>query len=171
MANKQSKQALKRRTEKRHRRTQSKKTLARHLVAHRLPADLVAGAPFGPSLPKLSAQIWDYAEPLTAAAVDVEGQMRAVDIAIICWNLALLPEKERKESIRPALREIAGGDAGLETELLDIFEMMHARKRALFADDRRFVFNYSVTDTPGGLRLLVASSPLPPEKATAEFRA
>jgi hypothetical protein len=52
-----------------------------------------------------------------------------------------------------------------------MFEMMHARKRALFADDRRFVFNYSVTDTPGGLRLLVASSPLPPEKAAAEGRA
>ncbi len=166
MANKQTKQALKRRAEKRHRRAQSKKTLARRAGAHRLAADLVAAVPFGSSLPKLSAQIWDYAEPLTAAAVDVEGQMRAVDIAIICWNVALLPEKKRKESIRAALHEIAGGDAGLEAELLDIFEMMHARKRALFADDCRFVFNYSVTDTPGGLRLLVASSPLPPEKAT-----
>lgn len=170
MANKQSKQSLKRRTEKRYRRAQSKKTLARHAGAHRLPAALTAAAPFGSSLPKLSAQIWDYAEPLTTAAVDVEGQMRAVDIAIICWNVALLPEKERKESIRPALHEIAGGDAALETELHDMFEMMYARKRALFADDCRFVINYSVTDTPGGLRLLVASSPLPPEKA-AEFRA
>ena len=128
-------------------------------------------APFGSSLPKLSAQIWDYAEPLTAAAVDVEGQMRAVDIAIICWNVALLPEEERQESIRPLLREIAGGDAGLANELLDMFEMMYARKRALFADDRRFVFNYSLTDTPNGLRLLVASSPLPAEKAAAEVRA
>ena len=52
-----------------------------------------------------------------------------------------------------------------------MFKMMYARKRALFADDRRFVFNYSLADSPNGLRLLVASSPLPAEKAAAEVRA
>lgn len=171
MANKKSKRALKRRAEKRHRRAQSKKTLARRVRAHRLPADLIAAAPLGSSLPKLSAQIWDFAEPLTSAAAGAEGLKRAAEISVICWNAALLPEKKRDESIGPVLREIAGGDARLETELRDVFEMMYARKHALFASDRRFVFNYSLTDTPNGLHLLVASSPLPAERTAAEFRA
>lgn len=127
---------------------------------------MAAGAPFGSAIPKLSAQIWDFAEPLTSAATDAEGQKRAAEISIVCWNAALIPENKRDESIRPALHEIAGGDAGLETELPDIFEMMYTRKRVLFADDRRFAFNYSLTDTPNGLHLLVASSPLPLGKAT-----
>jgi hypothetical protein len=169
MANKQSKQALKRRTEKRHRRALAKKALGRRAGSHRLSADLVAAAPFGSSLPKLSAQIWDFAEPLTSAAADVEGQMRAASIAVISWNAALLPQKTRDESIRPVLREFAGRDAGLEAELLDVFEMMHRRKLDLFGNDRRFVFDYSITDTPGGLHLMVASSPLTPEKAAAAF--
>jgi hypothetical protein len=169
MANKQDKQALKRRTEKRHRRAQAKKAQAGRTVARRLPLDLAARAPNGSSLPKLSAQIWDFAEPLTSAAPDAEGEKRAADLAIICWNAALLPEEKRDASIRPALRDIADGDARLETELLDIFEMMYRRKHALFANDRRFIFDYSLTDTPEGLHLFVASSPLSTEKAAAAF--
>jgi hypothetical protein len=106
---------------------------------------------------------------LTSAAADAEGQKRAADIAIICWNASLLPEEKRDASIRPALREIADGDARLETEVLDIFEMMYRRKHALFGSDRRFVFDYSLTDTPDGLHLFVASSPLSTEKAAAAF--
>lgn len=171
MANKQDKQALKRRTEKRHRRAQAKKARAGGTVARQRPFDLIAGAPNRSSLPKLSAQIWDFAEPLTSAAADAEGQERATDMAIIFWNASLLPEEKRDASIRPALREIADRDARLETELLDIFEMMYRRKHALFANDRRFILDYSLTDTPDGLHLLVASSPLSPEKAAAAFPA
>jgi len=169
MANKQDKQALKRRTEKRHRRAQAKKAQAGRTVARGLPLDMVVGASNGSSLPKLSAQIWDFAEPLTSAAADAEGEKRAADVAIICWNASLLPETKRDASIRPVLSKIADGDSRLETELLDIFGMMHRRKHALFGNDRRFIVDYSITETPEGLHLLVASSPLSLEKAAAAF--
>jgi hypothetical protein len=171
MAHKQITQALKRRAEKKHRRAQAKKAMVRRSAAHRHPTDWYPADSFGPSLPKLSAQIWDYAEPLTVAAADAAGQKRAAQIAIACWNAALLPEETRLESIRPLIRAFANGDARLEEGLFDILDMMVPRKQALFSNDHRFILNYSLTDTAEGVHLMVVSSPLDRSKAAAAFPA
>jgi hypothetical protein len=169
MAHKQSKQALKRRSEKRHRRALTKKATARHASGHLFPFGLDEDSPFLPTQPKLSAVIWDFAEPLTDAASGTEGQKRAAEIAIVSWNAALLPPDKARETLAIAVSDIAGGDLKLESELHQVLDMMVARKRQYFADDHRFVFHFTLTDTDGGLHLMVASSPLSPEKAHAAF--
>ena len=169
MAHKQSKQALKRRSEKRHRRALTKKAPARHASSHLFPIGLGEDSPFLSTQRKLSAVIWDYAEPLTDAAVGTEGQKRAAELAIVSWNVALLPPGKARETLATALSDIAGGDLKLESELHQVLDMMVARKRQYFADDHRFVFHFSLTETGEGLHLMVASSPLSPAKAHAAF--
>jgi hypothetical protein len=154
MANKQSKQALQRRAEKKHQRAVAKKAEARR-SAHRAGwAGLDRVARIDSSLPKLSEQILEYAGPLLNAATNTEAQKRGVQLAIICWNAAMLPEAKVTELVRP----ISGGDPRLDRELFGLFSLMMARKHEFFEDDPRVVVDFSLSDTPGGFHLQVAST-------------
>ena len=57
---------------------------------------------------KMAESIVAYAQPLLDKTDGSEDQMnRAFSLAQLCWNLALLPEKKRKESIvdmQPSLK-------------------------------------------------------------------
>lgn len=167
MAQKQSRQALKRRAEKRHRRALNRKAQARQSSSQPFPIGLADQVPFPSSRPKLSAVIWDYAEPLTDAAAGTVGRKGAAEIAIVCWNAALLPTVKARETLTIAVRDIAGGDPKLESELQQVLDMMVARKHQYFADDDRLVFDFSLTENNKGLHLMVASSPLTRVKANA----
>ena len=112
---------------------------------------------------QLSTRILEFAEPLTDAANGADAAKRALQMAVICWNAAMLPGNKGLETIAPTLREIAGADRRLERELFDIFEIMRARKDAQFHGDNQFIVDFALTDTPDGLRLRVASEPLSPD--------
>lgn len=114
---------------------------------------------------RFSARILEFAEPLTDAAIGADATKRAVQVAVICWNAAMLPGNKGLETIAPTLRKVAGGDRRLERELFDIFEIMRARKQAHFHADDRFIVDFSLIDTPNGLQLRVASEPLSPDRA------
>lgn len=154
MAHKQSKQALKRRAEKRHQRAATRKAKARRSAPHAGWAGLDRVGRMDSSLPKLSERIWEYAEPLLDAATNAEAQKRGVQLAIICWNVAMLPEAKVKELVRP----LADGDPRLERELLGLFLMMMARKHEYVEYDRRVVVDFSLSDTPDRFHLQVAST-------------
>jgi hypothetical protein len=113
---------------------------------------------------EVSARILEFAEPLTDAAIGADAAKRAVQIAIICWNAAILPGTKGLETVAPTLREIAGGDPRLERELFDIFEIMRARKHTHYQGDNLFIVDFALTDTPDGLRLRVTSKPLSPDQ-------
>jgi hypothetical protein len=122
-----------------------------------------------PSQSELAARILEFAEPLTDAANGdaangADATKRALQVAIICWNAAILPGNKGLETIAPTLREVASGDRRLERELFDIYEIMRARKLARFQADNRFIVDFSLIDTPSGLRLQVSSAPLSPER-------
>jgi hypothetical protein len=112
---------------------------------------------------QFSERILEFAAPLTDAAIGADAAQRAVQMAVICWNAAMLPGNKGLETIAPTLRAIAGGDLRLERELFDIFEIMRARRRAHFHGDNRFIVDFALTDTPDGLRLRVAAEPLSPD--------
>jgi hypothetical protein len=170
MAHKQSKQALKRRAEKRHQRAVTIKAKARRSAPHAGLAGLDGVFRMDSSLPKLSERIWEYAEPLLDAATNAGAQKRAAQLAIICWNAALLPEAKVEELLRPTLQQLSGGDPRLERGLLSIYAMMIERKHEYFEDDRRLVVDFSLSDGPDGVHLMVASTQAglgqPPEQPT-----
>jgi hypothetical protein len=66
----------------------------------------------------------------------------------------VLPQVKVEELVRP----LSGGDLRLERELLGLFVMMMERKHEYFEYDRRVVMDFSLSDTPDGLHLMVAST-------------
>jgi hypothetical protein len=161
MANKRNKDALKRREERRRRKSVVRKAQARGLRPNSGPrpgfseCELEYG-----SLPKLSAVIWDYAAPLLNEARGPAAQENAAALSILCWNAALLPLDKGREQIEPAIDSMVKGDKKLKRDMLAIFQAMLARKQLDFANDRRFIIDYKLTRTADGLHLYVISTPL-----------
>ncbi|AUB83114.1 PBPRA1643 family SWIM/SEC-C metal-binding motif protein [Candidatus Thiodictyon syntrophicum] len=122
-----------------------------------------ATAVTGPGEPKLSAVIWDYAEPLTNAVTSAADTRKAAQMAILCWNAAVLPGVEQRVNAEDSMRKLANGDPTMEQELLAIFEMMTKRKQRYFRDDDRVIAEYSITDREDGLHLMVKSTHIKPD--------
>jgi hypothetical protein len=162
MGHKQNPRALKRRAEKSHRRSLAKRAQARR--ARLQPMPTVGSLPLTTTLleEKLSARIWEFAAPLIDASTTTVEQKHAVSLAILAWNAALSPEPQGREMLDEAIRHIAERDTEVETLLRETLDMMIVRKHDLFCDDHRLVLSHTLTDTPSGMHLEVASALIPP---------
>lgn len=165
MAKKQNKNALKRLEAKRHRRATSKKGQPRSAPRPGRPTRFAADmANDRVDPPKLSEVLLDYAAPLMKKANSESGEKSAITLSICYWNASILPSGEAREQIEPLLDGLADGDLELKKDMLEIFTVMQARKLALYAHDRRFVIDYSLTEDDDGLHLQVASVPMETKK-------
>lgn len=110
---------------------------------------------------KLSAAILDFARPLTEN-VDDDHFERAVTLAILCWNVALLPEDKQEAELRKIASKMAeDAPAGFADETMTWTRWLVNRKKKLFADDCRMVVNYTVEDRGDSHHLFVAGTTVP----------
>ena len=63
-----------------------------------------------------------------------------------------------RAKVKELVRPLSDGEPRLERELFGLFLMMMARKHEYFEDDRRVVVDFSLSDTPDGFHLQVASA-------------
>jgi len=110
--------------------------------------------------PKLSEVILDYAAPLMKQADSESREKNAITLSLCYWNASIFPIDEAREQIEPLLDDLADDDTEFKEDMLGIFAVMYARKQALYAHDRRFVVDYSLTENANGLYLQVASVPM-----------
>jgi len=76
-----------------------------------------------------------YAQPLLDATDGSRDQMnRALSLAQLCWNLALLPEKEREESLAEMRPDLEMDDAGFEDFRQSFVLPMIRRHQEMFPD-------------------------------------
>jgi hypothetical protein len=101
-----------------------------------------------PSMGKASAALLEVADPLLELARDPDEMEKALALALLAWNLSLLPEKERMERMAKVIEGIVPGvaeDAQVNREELfdafrEIIAVLISRKLQLFPlDDRHLV--------------------------------
>ncbi|OHB79852.1 MAG: hypothetical protein A2Z25_03685 [Planctomycetes bacterium RBG_16_55_9] len=115
-------------------------------------------ADFGPSGHKLSAAIIKFAQPF----IDLVGYDHfgyAIDLAILCWNIAILPQDKQEQKRQYIVKEMSKrfppeGAEEIETWSKKLIE----RKNKLFARDRRIVTDYTVQDEGDSQHLIVLST-------------
>ncbi|MDI6448238.1 hypothetical protein [Anaerobaca lacustris] len=123
----------------------------------------------GPSRPsgeKLSAVILEFAQPLTEN-IDDDQFETAITLAILCWNIALLPESEQERELQLVTDNMAKDKpAWWVRDLEGWTRRLVDRKRNLFGHDHRMVVNYTITDGGDDFHLYVVSAHIPDSPAT-----
>lgn len=115
--------------------------------------------------PKGHARMSDVLSAFVEPYEDKEEEMSLnqrqslLGIAVIAWNLALLPKDQRKAALKEIIRELLKGEDPLfQREMREIINEMVARKDQFFADNQRYIVNYQLRDLGTEFHLTVAST-------------
>ncbi|MBN2354470.1 hypothetical protein JXO59_00070 [candidate division KSB1 bacterium] len=106
----------------------------------------------------LAKLIIEYAAPMLEHCTTFETRQDAISYAILCWNLSLEDEAERK-----IIEEQIASQYPVEKkeEILRLIDFLIKRKDALYADNRFYVIDYEITRRGENLKLEVSSKYLP----------
>lgn len=129
--------------------------LKRELMRDGLVAD-VRQAPSGE--PKLSAALIKLVSPFAPHAKTLREYKVLIGIGVTAWNLPLLegPEREDfyKQLIQPLLES---GDEHMRREAKEMFSTLLKRREQYFADDKRLIVNFTVTDNGDEYNVAIAT--------------
>lgn len=105
---------------------------------------------------KLSDVIFEFARPMLELCHSIEQEKNAIGLMIILWNAANIPELSTEELFGMLSNLIGKADPDLLQEMKEIAHEYILRKDQFFADDKRLVESYNLTNTKEGLHLEVA---------------
>jgi hypothetical protein len=108
---------------------------------------------------KMSEVLERFVEPYLEQADTLAAHRKLIGAAVIAWNAALLQGAEREQFLENAFKTILPAvDKQVQADFQAIVKEMIERKERHFADNRRRIVNYRVTEMPtGGFFLSVAS--------------
>lgn len=107
---------------------------------------------------KLSETIIDFTEPLLNMCRSYKDKEKILSLAILVWNMCIIPKKEAEALRKSLCKNICGNDQQAIKDMDEIVNYLIARKNYLFKDDKRFIVSYNITKRKGGLYLDVAYS-------------
>jgi len=105
-----------------------------------------------PGFEKVSDMLARLARPLIEESKTKEDYKKALRLAVVAWNAALLPEAERAAMLHE--KRIADG---LGPTGIRLMEKLIERKLALFPNEKRPILDIEVADLGGRFHLSVIS--------------
>ena len=121
------------------------------------PGHKVVYEPAG--LEKMSEVLEDFIEPYRDLADTEDAFRKLLNLGMLAWNAALLPEDQRRaiidETLGAGLSRAFKSDRALAREFI---ETLVRRKEEHFAANRRAIMSFELTDTGAGYHLSVAST-------------
>jgi hypothetical protein len=111
---------------------------------------------------KISEQLMKFTRPYLPVTESYEDRLRLFDMAVLAWNLAILPSAQREEFLTSHLAEQVNP---LDREALEMFadfrelltELIQ-RKLKLFGKEKRFIDDFQLVEDDDELRVMVTSS-------------
>ncbi|MCI5147934.1 MAG: hypothetical protein D3916_00740 [Candidatus Electrothrix sp. MAN1_4] len=110
-------------------------------------------------LERMSDVIEEFAEPLLADCRNADEAKKAIQFAMIVWNLTLLPEKEQDNKIQEMLDALSPSDKiDAITQTRYFINLLITRKKKMFPDIKRTVIDFQLSGSGSNLRLDIAST-------------
>lgn len=104
---------------------------------------------------KMSDVLLDFAAPFLDDLDDPDDMKKVIAFAAVVWNISLIPESEKKNS----LDEITGVFASEDSSLVEhMTKVLLERKEQLFSYNKRFIVDYEFGFKDGLPWLNVAST-------------
>ncbi len=112
------------------------------------------GTPKG--LPKMSEVLIEFIDPVIEDSETYDERLTLLKIAVMAWNMSLLPENARQEMIEEFVTDLQDPldpDEIFVTAMQNIFEMLIERKLALYANDERIIEDFKLTEHEAGFHI------------------
>jgi hypothetical protein len=112
------------------------------------------------NLAKMSEVLMEYIEPFLEGTETYEECSNLLEIAVMSWNMALVSEEKGQE----LLKKIFPGNSSDPEEIEDekevqrIVKKLIKRKLKFFAEEKRFITDFKLTENSGRFHISVASS-------------
>ena len=101
---------------------------------------------------KVSEVLMEFAEPWLDEARNDDQRKTIIGMAVLAWNMAIIPEPERWDGVS---QEFAGK---LGEPAKAILKEMIARKLSVFPEENRSLLDYETTDAGANMRVDVVYS-------------
>lgn len=112
-----------------------------------------------PGQEKMSEVLDDFVAPYSDLADTEDAYRKLLNLAVLAWNAALLPEDQRRaiieETVDAGFPRASGPARAAAREFL---ETLIRRKLEHFAGNRRAILSFTLTETGDGYHLSVAST-------------
>jgi SEC-C motif len=106
---------------------------------------------------KMSDIILDFADDMLRQSETKDEEKKAIMMAIIAWNLALLKPAERKEKLNDFVNNMFAKSE--QQGFKQLLQLLIEKKLELYPDINRHIINFEILDTHhNGLHLNVAST-------------
>jgi hypothetical protein len=108
---------------------------------------------------KMSAVLEDFVEPYRALADTEDGFRNLLNLGMLAWNAALLPEDQRRAMIDEMLAAgLSRAPGEVRARARELVEALVRRKEEHFAANRRMIVSFTLTDRGDDYHLSVAST-------------
>jgi len=108
---------------------------------------------------KMSEVIMDFAQPFLIESKDEESARKAIGLAILIWNVSLLPESDQDNLIQEICSGLSpSNDATDFSTAMHYVNMLLERKKKYFPNNKRAIIDYQISGSGKSRRLDVAST-------------
>ncbi|AFY84990.1 hypothetical protein [Oscillatoria acuminata] len=108
---------------------------------------------------KMSEVLEAFVDPYLPSIRTPIQRHRLFEVAVVVWNLSLMPENERQPMIDNFIDEgLKESDPLIQQDTRMIINSLMTRKHKLFADNTRFILDFDLQDTGNTFHLSVAST-------------
>jgi hypothetical protein len=109
---------------------------------------------------KMSAVVLNFIAPYSELATSKAAYEKLVSLALVSWNASLMEGLERQAFIDKARQTIlSSAGAGWAKELDQLLTSLIQRKARYFADNKRMIIDFRVSETKDEFRLAIISTP------------
>lgn len=108
---------------------------------------------------RMSEVLTNFIAPYRQEVDTEESYQRLLELAVMAWNTALLPEPEQQMMINIMLTEgFPKLNKEIEQGVRDIVEQLITRKKQYFSGNKRLIIDFELKDTGKDYHLSVAST-------------
>ncbi len=108
---------------------------------------------------KMSEVLEDFVDPYLHTVQRAQDFNSLIKLAILAWNCALRPKKEKKQIINERVKELGSkGDVLVRQDLTDFLNELITRKNNFFADNKRVIYEFNLQGSWPKMHISVASS-------------
>ncbi|MHB1557117.1 MAG: hypothetical protein ACYC61_06530 [Isosphaeraceae bacterium] len=112
-----------------------------------------------PGREKMWEVLEEFVEPFWDQEADAASYRMLLNMGMLAWNVALQPEEERPQIIDSILGgALPGAEPAALAVAKAIVEALVRRKLEFFADNRRMIYSFELTDRGDDFHLTVAST-------------